>query len=274
MLSVQLGSSRRAWLVLFAYVVVALMFGAIAATQRDAVAAMFCVAAVLGAVYTARLLRRRAKLAAQGVPVVRGRSSAQATAPTLFVSRAQQSLGARSRSGVVLLGPTTAVFIPAGAWVHLALRLVAAPFRPTFRFFDLAIDTQGQAQAALAQALHDAVARYGGFELTTEWTYASSQRWLVGPGDEGIVLIHNTPPPSLTSRWLRVPAPTPERLRWIRRRVGAVAVTVSTLLVVGGIAAWRLSGDADHLVAGVAYAVLVSGAVFLGLAVAQRRSAG
>ena len=40
-----------------------------------------------------------------------------------------------------------------------------------------------------------------------------------------------------------------------------------------GIAVWRLTGDADYLVAGLFYAVLIGGSVVAAVVIAQRRLA-
>jgi hypothetical protein len=273
-LSVQLGSARRAWLLLVAYVIVGLGFGLIWAGLRDWVAAVFCVAGLVGAARMIVLLRRRSAVRAQAVPVARGRASAQAANGALFVSLGHQTRGARVREGVVLIGPRSAAFVVVGGWTHLAWKLVMSLVRVRFRFVDLAIDipTHGD----LDQALQDAVDRHGGFIIDGDWTYASSQRWLLRPGGaaaEGIVWIERPPPESLTTRWLPVPPPTPERLRWIRNRVAAVAAVVVTVFGVVGLAAWRLTGDLDYLVAGLFYAALVGGSVVAAVIVAERRLA-
>jgi hypothetical protein len=266
-LSVQLGSSRRAWLLFGAYVSVVVVFGWIAAVQRDWVAAVFCVAGSVGVVQMGLLLRRRADVRAQRVPVTTGRASARSADGALFVSMGLQIVGARQREGVVLIGPSSAAFVVVGGWTHLAWKLLTAPFLVRFRFVDLAIDAQVDVDLALA----DAVARHGGFVIDGDWTYASSQRWLLRPGAEGIVWLEHPPPESLSSRWLPVPPPTPARFRWIRNRIAAVAATVTLVIGVAGVAVWRLTGNADYLVAGLFYAVLIGGSVLIALIVAQHR---
>lgn len=270
-LSVQLGSSRRAWLLLVSYAVVALGFGLIAVYLRDWVAGVFCLAGSFGASRMVVLLRRRAGLEAQAVPTVRGRSSAHAADGSLFVSLGHETVGARIREGVVLFAPSTAAFVCVGGWTHLVWKLLAAPFRTGFKFVDLAIDVPSHGD--VGSALHDAIARHGGFIIDNEWTIASSQRWLLRPGGGGVVWIQRSPPESLTARWLPVPPPTPEQFRRIRNRLVMVGSGAVAVLGVAGVAAWRLTGDADYLVAGLAYAALVGGAVAAGLVVAQRRIA-
>jgi hypothetical protein len=266
-LSVQLGSSRRAWLLFGAYVSVAVVFGWIAAVQRDWVAAVFCAAGSVGVVQMGLLLRRRADVRARRVPVATGRASARSADGALFVSMGVQIVGARQREGVVLIGPSSAAFVFAGGWTHLAWKLLTSPFLVRFRFVDLAVDAHGDVDLALA----DAVARHGGFIIDGDWTYASSQRWLLRPGAEGIVWLERPPPESLSSRWLPVPPPSPARFRWIRNRIAAVAATITAVIGVAGVAVWRLTGDAEYLVAGLFYAVLIGGSVLIALVVAQRR---
>lgn len=271
MLSVQLGSWRRARLLFAAYAIVGLVFGWIWAVERDIIAAVFCVAGSVGAVRIGLLLRRRADVRAQEVPVAEGRASARAADGALFVSLGHQIVGARQREGVVLIGPSSAAFVVVGGWTHLAWKLAAAPFLVRFRFVDLAIDVPRHGDLDLA--LQDAVARHGGFVIDHDWTYAASQRWLLGPGTEGIVWIERPPPESLTSRWLPVPPPSPARFRFIRNRVAAGAAVITTVLGLAGLAAWRLTGDADYLVAGLFYAVLVGGTVIGALVLAERQMA-
>lgn len=271
MLSVQLGSSRSARLLFAADVIVALTFGWIWAVQGDWVAAILCLAASVGAVRMGLLLRRRADLRAREVPVAEGRASAGAANGALFVSLGQQMVGARLRDGVVLISPSSAAFVVVGGWTHLAWKLVTFPLQVRFRFIDLAIDVQSRGDLDLA--LQDAVARHGGFIIDDDWTYASSQRWLVRPGAEGIVLLEHPPPESLTSRWLPVPPPSPAKFRWIRNRIAAVASTITAVLGLAGLAAWRLTGDAQYLVAGLFYAALVGGSVLAAIVVAERRMA-
>ena len=271
MLSVQLGSSRRAWLLLAAYVSVGLVFGWIWAVQRDWVAAVFCGAGLVGAVRMGLLLRRRADVHAQRVPVAAGRASAQTVDGALFVSMGLQIVGARQREGVVLIGPSSAAFVFVGGWTHLAWKLLTSPFYGRFRFVDLAIDvpTPGSVDLALA----DAVERHGGFIIDGNWAYASSQRWLLRPGTEGIVWLERPAPESLTSRWRPVPPPTPARFRSIRNRIAAVAAVLTAVIGLAGIAVWRFTGDADYLVAGLFYAAMLGGAVLFALVVAQLRAA-
>jgi hypothetical protein len=268
-LSVQLGSSRRAWLLLVAYVCVFLGFGCIWAGLRDWVAGVFCAAGALGAVRMALLLRRRAAVRAQQVPVATGRASARSPDGALFVSMGLQIVGARQREGVVLIGPSSAAFVLVSGWKHLAWKLLRTPFVARFRFVDLDIDvpTHGYLDPALA----DAVARHGGFMIDDNWSYAASMRWLVRAGAEGIVWIERPPPEAFSSRWRPVPPPTPARFRWIRNRIAAAAVAITAVIGTAGVAVWRLTGDADYLVAGLCYAVLLGGAVLIALVVAQRR---
>lgn len=271
MLSVQLGSSRRAWLLFAAYAIVGLVFGWIWAVQRDWIAAVFCLAGSMGAVRIGQLLRRRADLRAREVPVAEGRASARAADGALFVSLGQQMVGARLREGVVLIGPSSAAFVVVGGWTHLAWKLATFPLWVRFRFVDLAIDIPSHGDLDLA--LQDAVVRHGGFIIDHDWTYAPPQRWLLRPGAEGIVWIERPPPESLTSRWLPVPPPSPARFRWIRNRIAAGAAMITAVLGLAGLAAWRLTGDAEYLVAGLFYAALVGGSVLGAIVVAERRMA-
>ncbi len=271
MQSVQLGSSRRAWLLFFAYATVGLVFGWIWAAQRDWLAAIFCLAGSMGAVRIGLLLRRRADLRAKQVPVAEGRASARAADGALFVSLGYQMRGARLRDGLVLLGPSSAAFVVAGGWTHLAWRLATLPFGVRFRFVDLAIDVPSHGDLDLA--LQDAVERHGGFIIDRDWTYAPAQRWLMRPGTEGIVCIERPPPASLTSRWLPVPPPSPARFRWLRNRIAAAAATITAALGLTGLAVWQLTGVAEYLVAGVFYAALVAGSVLGAIVVAERRNA-
>jgi hypothetical protein len=158
-----------------------------------------------------------------------------------------------------------------GGWTHLVWKLLTSPFRVRFRFVDLGIDvpTRGDVDPVLAAA----VARYGGFIIDDDWTYASSQRWLLRPGAEGLVWIERPPPESLSSRWLPVPPPTPAQFRQIRDRIAAVAAAITVVIGLAGVAVWRLTEDAEFLVAGLFYAVLLGGTVLIALVVAQRKMA-
>lgn len=271
MLSVQLGSRRRARLLLVGYGLTSLVFGWIWVVQRDWVAAAFCVAGLAGVGWMTRLLRRRADVQARGAHVVEGRVSAETADGSVFVSLGKQIVGARVTEGVVMIGPSSAAFVFIGSSTHLAWRLITAPFLTRFRFVDLAIDVPTGGDVDLA--LHDAVDRQGGFIIDSEWTYASSQRWLLRPGTDGIVWIERPPPESLASRWLPVPPPTPARFRLIRNRIAAVASMIVAVIGVAGVAVWRQTGDSDYLVAGLFYAALIGAAVLVGLAMAQRRMA-
>lgn len=270
-LAVQLGSSSRvAWLLLVGCLGSALLFGLIWATQRDAVAAGFCLVALAGAVRMGFLLRRRYRLQARAGVVAHGRTFASALGDALFVSFAHYMEGARLRDGIVLIGPVSAAFVPMGGWTHLAWKALAAPFVARFRFVDLAIDVGG---GDVDAALHDAVARHDGFMIDTSWTYSHSQRWLSRPGLAGIVWIERRPPESITSRWTPMPPPSAAVYRSMRNRVTAVGAVVVVLLGLAGVVAWRLTGDADYLLAGLVYGALIAGAVIGGLVLADRRRA-
>jgi hypothetical protein len=60
-LSVQLGSSRRAWLLFAAYAIMAIVFEWIGLTQRDGVAAALCLASLVGAARMGFVLRIRSE---------------------------------------------------------------------------------------------------------------------------------------------------------------------------------------------------------------------
>jgi hypothetical protein len=271
-LAVQLGSSSRtAWLLLVGCVVACVVFGLIWATHRDGVAAAFCVVALAGAVRMGLLLRRRHRLQTTAGMVAHGRTFASALGETLFVSFGHYTLGGRLRHGVVLIGPVSAAFVPVGAWTHVAWEAVKAPFVARFRFVDLAIDLANTGD--VDAALHDAVARHDGFIIDSSWTYTHSQRWLSRPGVQGIVWIERRPPESITSRWAPAPPPSAERYRWIRNRIATVAAVVVVVLGLGGVVAWRLTGDADYLIAGLAYGLLLAGSVIGGVVLAKRRLA-
>jgi hypothetical protein len=266
----QLGSSSRtAWLLLAAHVVAVLVFGLIWALRRDWVAAIFCVAASAGAVRMGLVLRRRSGLQASATNVVSGRASAVTPDGQLFASFARFMIGARIRPGLVLISPSSAAFVPVGAWTHLALEAVVTVFAARFRFVDLAlyVSTGGD----LELALRDAVRRHGGFMIDGTWTYTPSQRWLSRPDGEGLVWIERRPPASFTSRWAATELRSAAEFRAIRNRIAGVAGIVVAVLALAGVVAWRVTGDADYLIAGIAYAALVGAAVVAALVVAERR---
>jgi hypothetical protein len=268
-LAVQLGSSSRtAWLLLGGCVVSCVVFGFIWATQRDRVAAAFCLAALAGAVRMGLVLRRRQRLQTTAGMVAHGRAFASALGGALFVSFGHYTRGGRLRRGVVLIGPSVGAFVPVEGWTHIAWEAAKAPFFARFRFVDLAIDV-----ADIDAALHDAVARHDGFIIDATWTYTHSQRWLSQPGAPGIVWIERAPPASITSRWAPAPPPSAEKYRWIRNRIVAVAAVVVVMLGLGGVVAWRLTGDADYLMAGLVYGLLLAGGVIGGVVLAKRRLA-
>ena len=272
MLAVQLGSSSRvAWLLLGACVFSGLLFALIWATQRDAVAAAFCLVAFAGAVRMGLLLRRRHALHARADVVAHGRTFATTRDDALFTSFAHQMEGARLRDGIVLIGPVSAAFVPMGGWTHLAWKALAAPFIARFRFVDLAIDFVGGGD--VDAALQDAVLRHDGFMIDTSWTYTHSQQWLSRPGLQGIVWIERRPPSSITSRWTATPPPSTAMYRSVRNRVTAVGAVVAVVLGLAGVVAWRLTGDADYLLAGLIYGALIAGAVIGGVVLANRRRA-
>lgn len=241
MLVAQLGSSSRtAWLLLAAYVMAALVFGLLWALQGDWVAALFCLAASAGAARMGLVLRRRSGLEANATHVASGRASAITPNGQLFVSFARYMVGARMRPGLLLIGPSSAAFVPVGGWTHLAVELVVTMFAARFRFIDLALYVPSGDDLELA--LQDAVQRHDGFIIDDTWTYTASQRWLSRPDAQGLV--------------------------W---RIAGGAAIVAAVLALAGIVAWRVTGDAQYLIAGLAYAALLGGAVIGGLVVAERR---
>ncbi len=271
-LAVQLGSSSRtAWLLLVACAFAGLLFGLIWATRRDGVAAAFCLVSLAGAVRIALLLRRRHRLQARAGVVARGRTFVGTRRDTPFVSFAHYMVGARLRDGVVLIGPTSAAFVPMAGWTHLAWKALMAPFVARFRFVDLAIDLVGDGD--VDAALHDAVARHDGFIIDSSWTYTHSQGWLSRPGVQGIVWIERRPPDSITSRWTPAPPASAEMHRTMRNRATAVGAVVVVVLGLAGVVAWRLTGDAEYLLAGLVYGALIAGAVIGGVILAGRRHA-
>jgi hypothetical protein len=154
-------------------------------------------------------------------------------------------------------------------WTHIAWEAIKTPFVARFRFVDLAIDLADSGD--VDAVVHDAVVRHDGFVIDASWTYTHSQHWLSQPGMQGIVWIERRPPESITSRWALAPAPSAERYRWIRNRIAAVGLVVVVVLGLGGVVAWRLTGDADYLVAGLVYGVLLAGSVIGGVVLAKRR---
>jgi hypothetical protein len=248
-----------------------LLFGLIWATQRDGVAAAFCLVALAGAVRMGLLLRRRHRLQARADVVAHGRTFATTLGDALVISFAHSMEGARLREGIVLIGPVSAAFVPMGGWTHLTWKVLAAPFVARFRFVDLAIDLVGGGD--VDAALQDAVARHDGFLIDTSWTYTHSQRWLSRPGLQGIVWIERRLPDSITSRWTPTPPPSAAMYRSIRNRVTAIGVVVAVVLGLAGVVAWRLTGDAEYLLAGLIYGALIAGAVIGGVVLANRRRA-
>lgn len=270
MLAVQLGAaSRTARLLLAACVVSSLVFGLVWATQHDAVAAGCCVVALAGAVRMGLLLRRRRRVEAMAGVVARGRQFASVLADRLFVAFGHYIVGARRRRGVVLIGPSTAAFVPVEGWTHLAWQAVTAPFVARLRFVDLAIDLSGTND--VDAVVHDAVARHGGVLLDETWTYTASQRWLSRPGVPGIVWIERPPPASMTARWTAGSPPSAERYRSLRQRILAVAAVLLALFATAGVLGWRLTGDVGYLVAALGYGVLIAGSMIGGVVVARRR---
>lgn len=266
----QLGSSSRtAWLFLLAQAVAAVVFGLIWVLKRDAIAAIFCLVATAGAVHMAFVLRRRSGLQASATQVASGRASAVTSDGRLFASFAHDILGARMRPGLVLIAPSSTAFVPIGAWTHLAVEAVLGMFSGRMRFVDLALYVPDGDD--LEQALRDAARRHGGFMIDESWTYLPAQRWLSRPDTDGLVWIEREPPAPLTSRWPRTPLRSAAQLRGIRNRIAGIAGIVVAALVVAGVVAWRLTGDSDYLIAGLAYAVMIGGAVVGGFVVAQRR---
>lgn len=272
MLAVQLGSSSRtAWLLLVVGVVSCLVFGLIWATQHDLVAAAFCILALGGAVRMGLLLRKRYRLQASAGVVAHGRTIARTPGDKLFVTFAHYMLGGRLRDGVVLIGPATAAFVPMGGWTHVAWELIKAPFVARFRFVDIAIDLLDDRD--VDAALQDLAARRRGFIIDASWTYTHSQRWLSRPGVQGIVQIEHRPPESITSRWTPASPPSAEMYRSIRNRIAAVVSAFVIVIGLGGIAAWRLTGNMDYLIAGLVYGMLIGGSLIGGVVLAKRRIA-
>lgn len=270
MLVAQLGSSSRtAWLLLAAHGLAAAVFGLIWALNRDWVAAIFCLLASAGAVRMGIVLRRRSGLQASATHVARGRASAVTPDGQLFVSFARHMVGARMRPGIVLIGPSSAAFIPVGGWTHLALETVVVMFAARLRFVDLALYVADGDD--LEVALQAAVQRHDGFLIDGTWTYTASQRWLSRPDSEGLVWIEREPPVSFTSRWAPTPLRSAAELRVIRNRIAGGATVVVAVVALAGVVAWRVTGDPDYLIAGIAYAVMIGGAVIGGLVVAARR---
>lgn len=270
MLVAQLGSSSRtAWLLLAAYVMAALVFGLLWALQGDWVAALFCLAASAGAARMGLVLRRRSGLEANATHVASGRASAITPNGQLFVSFARYMVGARMRPGLLLIGPSSAAFVPVGGWTHLAVELAVVVFAARFRFIDLALYVPREGDLELA--LQDAVQRHDGFIIDDTWTYTASQRWLSRPDAQGLVWIERRPPDAFTSRWAATAVRSPAEFREIRNRIAGGAAIVAAVLALAGIVAWRVTGDAQYLIAGLAYAALLGGAVIGGLVVAERR---
>lgn len=270
MLAVQLGSSSRtARLLLAACVVSSLVFGLIWATQHDAVAAAFCLAALAGAVQMGLVLRRRHRMEATAGVVAHGRTFASVLADSLFMSFGHYTVGARLRRGVVLIGPSSAAFVPVEGWTHLAWEAITTPFVARFRFVDLAIELSSSGD--VDAVVHDAVVRHDGFFIDETWTYTHSQRWLSRPGVPGIVWIERPPPESITARWTAAQPPSEERYRWLRNRIMAVAAVIMAVFGIGGVVAWRLTGEVDYLVAGLVYGLLLAGSMIGGVVVARRR---
>ena len=270
-LTVELGSSWRAWLLLISSSIVMLGFGGVWAASGDRVSAFFCVAGLLGVARMVFLLSRRAKRRSRAVTVATGQTAARTADGALFVSFAHQVVGARVRDGVVLIGPSRTAFVVTEGWTHLGIRLLTFPTRVRFRFVDLAIEMPSIDDLDLA--LESLVARHGGVMLDDTWTYAAPQRWLVQPGGGGVVRLERPPPPNVVDRFRAAPLPTPERVRWIRNRIGAVLLAIAGALVVAGLAAWRLTGEVDYLVAGSFYAGLIVIAGVVALIVIRRRFA-
>jgi hypothetical protein len=267
--ALQLGHTRVAWLLLVTSVSSTLVFAWIASTQRDWLAAGIALACLTVAIRMVGLLLRRRKLRNTAVTIATSRrGSATGIRGVPFMTHGFQSVGVRFRSGVIIVGHSGAAFVPTSGWKHLLWELFASPFIARFRFVDLVVDMP--ADADTSTALHAVAAKHGGFFIDDDWRWTPSQRWLTRPDVEGVVSLARHPPPHFAARWAPTAAPLAATVRYVFRRVASIGLVGATTIFVAGYVAWKWSGDADYLVAGISYAAILTIAIVTGLVLGKR----
>lgn len=256
------------------------LFGVLCASTLDwilgAIGAIFGAFAI-GLALLQRKLRQktganpgRNDFVAQGPSApARAVSVAGASPRRAHVAEAMYSVGGRFRTGFVVFGHAAAGFVPTTRWRHLVTEVLLGLFVDRVRVTK--VEMEATDSEFLAEELAEVMRRQGGFFLDEHWSWVLPGRTLIRlPGQDYLTIQGLAPPTHVLGRWPVLPR-DPTAYRRIVRKVGMGTGLICMLLVAAGLIGWRLTGNLDVLLAGLAWAVLIAGAVTAGLVVAARR---
>ena len=242
----------------------ALLFGWLAVTLRDPLAAALAVLAAGGAVWHASVLLRVRRAQSQGaVPLQRSDGSADPSFPQPLSVEATQTQGARSRRGWILVVGNVAAFVPTSPWRHLALRLLGGLLTVRVPLVRIVLARPPRSRDELVAMAH----AEGGFVIDETWAWDPSGRMLIRAGGQDILM--SRLPLEQRARWATMASDPIARQRVLRKVVSG-GLAVALVLAGAGALAWRLTGNVDFLVAGLSFAALVAIAVAGGVYGASR----
>jgi hypothetical protein len=261
-------------LFLAASVIAVVVFGGLFATQRDWVAGVFAVFAVIGMVRLAtlrlRLARHRANMQLLARAVGEQTPFAPATRPErAFVTGAGQVVGMRFRGGHLVIGQDVAAFVPTTGWRNIAVEFTIGLVAPRMRLSRIDLDADDT--PALAGELAEQIQRHDGFLLDACWSWTRPGRALVRTGSAESLTIERSPPAEIVARWPSSPRPPAAEQRRMYVRILAIGGAVTGLFVAAGVVTWQLTADPEYLVAGLSYAGIIGGCVVTGVVLAAKQ---
>ncbi len=243
----------------------AAVFGVAAVGLRSWLPGALSLLLLVFAVVTLRTRRRRLSVARSAAPAAPVPTPHDGAARPV-VLRATQTLGARHRDGFLVLDAGFAAFVPTTDWSHLAVSLAVGLVATELPLSRPELVVEGG--PFLREELDRLVRERDGFFLSDAW------RWSPFLGSRVLMILDKhtltvrDAPLTLFSRWPRA-AGSPGKSRALRRLILIVGGLGLGLIGLGALA-WRLTGDADFLIAGLVWGLVLLGALTGGLIDARR----
>lgn len=181
-------------------------------------------------------------------------------------------VGLRYREGYVVIGPEVAGFVPTGKWRNLAGEIALGLVAVRVDLTRLGLNVLDP--VTLPEELARLIREREGLFLDAEWAWTpggpTSRKGAMLKRGSDTLVIKDTPPEAVMRRWQRIALEEDVQGQATLRRILLALAAVALLLAAGGVIGWRVSGNTDYLVAGLAFGGLIGGSTLAGVILGKR----
>lgn len=226
--------------------VACVFFAALSLWLKDGLAAALAALCLAGSLWHTRqalTIRAAQRRGAVALPLVAAQRGAGADAPEAYEATLHR--GTHARDGVLFVVHGVSAFVPTGPWRTQAVALARA-----FGAMGLRRVVMAQVPETVEALLHQVATRDG--VLLGMWAWSPGRVLLKNPATNE--LISARMPSRAKERWTL--EPWTQRQRSSATRIVAVVWALCGLCVAAGAVAFAISGQRDHLVAGIGYGAI------------------